>query len=85
MRLDPPIQVMTPLGLGLAYFLEDGPAGVEWQVFIRRTGESWYFRNPYIRLAPEATIGIGPVSPFYNLPPELERHIARYKTNGWLT
>ncbi len=84
MRLEPPIQVMTPLGLGLACFLEDGPAGVEWQVFIRRTGESWYFRNPYIRLASDATIGIGPVSPFFNLPRELESHVKRYKDNGWL-
>lgn len=84
MQLNPPIHVITPLGEGLAFLLEDGRSGVEWQVFIKRTGESWWFRNLHVRLAQDATENIGPVSPFTLLGPLLESHIKRYKDNNWL-
>lgn len=85
MQLNPPIPVETPLGYGFAHLLEDGRAGADaiWQVFIARTGESWWFGNRYIRLSSDITVGIGPISPI-EIPRGLERHVERYKTNGWL-
>lgn len=85
MQLDPPIHVLTPLGPGLAFIYEgEGRSGVEWLVFIKRTGEPWFFRNPHIRLADDTTESIGPASPFTKLGKLLERHVDRYKKNGWL-
>ena len=84
MQLDPPIYVLTPLGAGLAYFMEDGRSGVEWLVFIKRTGEPWFFRNPHIRLMTDTTEGIGPISPFTEISPLIEKQIKRYRENGWL-
>ena len=31
---------------------------LEWVCFIRDNGECWTFRNPDVRLAPNATLGI---------------------------
>jgi hypothetical protein len=85
MQLDPPICVLTPLGAGLAYLYEgEGRSGVEWLVFIKRTGEPWFFRNPHVRLMTDTTEGIGPVSQFTEIGPLLEKQIARYQANGWL-
>lgn len=83
MQLNPTITVLTPLGEGIAYFMEDGVTGIEWQVFIKRTGESWWFRNPHIRLIPSATVGIGPVSDFTDLL-VWQNQIDRYKQNRWI-
>lgn len=85
MQLSPPIHVITPLGPGLAYIYEgEGRSGIEWLVFIKRTGEPWFFRNPHIRLADDLTENIGPSSQFTNLGLGLERQVKRYRENGWL-
>lgn len=84
MQLSPPLHLLTPLGDGFAHFLEDGERGVEWQVFICRTGESWWFRNHQVRLVNNITLGVGPVSAFEGLSPELAAQVERYRTNGWL-
>lgn len=81
---DVPIKVLTPLGPALSYFLVDGPGGVEWGCFIVSTGEAWFFRNPFVRLAPDATNGHGQVSPFGDIPFKLKTHIERYKKSGWI-
>lgn len=57
MQLDPPIRILTPLGPGRAFFMVDGLRGTEFGVFIDKTGELWFFRVPYIRLAPDITDG----------------------------
>ncbi len=75
--------MLTPLGSGLACFLADEWDEVEWQVFVKATGESWWFQNRFVRLAESATLGVGS-SPFTRLPPTLERHAERYRANGWL-
>lgn len=82
---DTPIEVITPLGPAFAYFLIDGPQGVEWGCFIVSTGEPWFFRNPFIRLAPDATNGHGEVSPFETIPHKLKTQVERYKKEGYLT
>lgn len=84
MQFDPPFKVITPLGPAMAVALVDGRLGVEWLTFIISTGESWFWRNFYIRLAPDVTEGHGSVSPFLDLPSGLAPHIARYRANGWL-
>lgn len=85
MQLNPPIHVLTPLGAGLAYIYEgDGRSGVEWLVFIKRTGEPWFFRNMHVRLADDTTESIGPASPFTSLGWLLEKQVERYRINGWL-
>lgn len=85
-RLDPAIEVITPLGAAQAIGVDVGESGqAMWLVFIKRTGEPWYFRNPYIRQAPDISEGRGSVSPFLDVPAGLEKHVERYKTNGWLS
>lgn len=84
MQLDPPLHVLTPLGDGFCHFLEDGPRGVEWQVFIARTGESWWWRNHHVRAVDNITTKCGPASPFDGITAEIQAQIDRYRTNGWL-
>lgn len=83
-QVNPPIHVVTPLGDAFCYFLEDGPRGVEWQTFIARTGESWWWRNHHVRQVDNITTKCGPHSPFTDITPELQEHIDRYVANGWL-
>ena len=62
-QLDPYLNVITPLGAARAIGVTSGEADqTMWLVFIKATGEPWYFRNPYIRLAPEISEGRGPPS-----------------------
>lgn len=65
LQLDPPLLVETPRGEGLACFLID--FGMEhhlqWQVFLKESGESWVFRNPDIRLSHNLTMGRLPNDP----------------------
>lgn len=81
-QLDTPLDVLTPLGPATCYFMGDGGDNVEWQVFIKASGESWWFQNQYIRREPSITLGTK-ASPIA-IPPGLEPHIERYKQNGWL-
>lgn len=59
-RLDPPIEMDTPKGRGLAYFRDDPSADADllWTVFIKATGECWVFRNKSVLLAPCVTMGV---------------------------
>ena len=80
-----PFDVLTPLGpavcIGICGENGDFP---EWVTFIKRTGEPWFWRNHSMRLAPQVTRGYRGPSPF-GLPSEpLAKHIARYKTAGYL-
>lgn len=65
MQLSQTIRVLTPLGEVNAYFMFSDDSETYWQVFINRTGESWYFRNQYIRLGDDISAGIGPASPIF--------------------
>ena len=82
-QLDPPLHVQTPLGAGYAHFLWTDGDECEWQVFINSTGESWWFRNPYIRKSASVTAEIGPTTPIA-CPAGLEPHVQRYKNAGLL-
>lgn len=84
MQLHTPLNVLTPLGPAWCYFLGDGGDEVEWQVFIERTGESWWFTNQYIRRPPSITAGTGAQLSPIGIPPGLEPHVERYRRNGWL-
>lgn len=59
-RIDPPIPLDTPKGKAWAHFLIDRSQDhhLEWVCFIAETGECWTFRNPQIKLEPNATMGI---------------------------
>jgi len=84
-QLTPAIDVITPLGPAQAIVMDVGETGqMMWLVFIKATGEPWFFRNPYIRQGMDISEGRGFVSPFLDVPPGLEKHIERYKKNGWL-
>jgi hypothetical protein len=84
-QLNPYLDVITPLGAARAIGIETGEADqTMWLVFIKATGEPWYFRNPYIRWAPAISEGRGKPSPFFDIPPGLEKHIERYRKNNWL-
>lgn len=58
-QLNPPIELDTPKGKGLAWFLID--YGVEhnlmWTVAIHETGEIWTFSNPSIKATKNITMG----------------------------
>ncbi len=51
-QLEPALHVLTPIGEGDACFLMFDDFDVFWQVFIRETGESWWWDNHLIRLKP---------------------------------
>lgn len=58
LRLDPPIPLWTPKGMGLAHFVTD--YGVEtnliWTVFLE-TGAIWSFQNPEVLATTNETVG----------------------------
>jgi hypothetical protein len=83
-QLDTPLAVLTPLGPAWIYFVGAGGDEVEWQVFIVATGESWWFTNQYIRREPSITGGTGAKLSPIACPPGLEKHVERYRSNGWL-
>ncbi len=59
LQLNPPIPLETPRGRGFAHLVLDYGQEFDllWTVFIDATGESWTFRNPEVRLQPNATMG----------------------------
>jgi hypothetical protein len=77
--------VMTPLGAATCIGVVDEIENVEWVVFIKATGEPWFFRNPHVRRNHDVTSGLGPVSPFTEISKKLQRQIDRYRQNGWLS
>lgn len=79
-----PFDVLTPLGPAKCVGICDEGNTVEWVTFIKATGEPWFWRNPHVRMSWDATSGLGGPSPFTNLSEKIERHIKRYKDNGWL-
>jgi len=58
-QLSPPIELETPKGLGLCYFLIDYgmDSDLYWVVFIHDTGECWTFPNPQIRATKNISLG----------------------------
>lgn len=60
MRLEPPIEMDTPMGRALAFFRTDYTAtgNVVWECVIKKTGAFWNFENPLVLHAPCATFGI---------------------------
>jgi hypothetical protein len=58
LRLDPPLPVQTPRGLGLAHVLIDYGAehDLVWVVF-QDDGECWSWRNQDIRAQANVTMG----------------------------
>jgi hypothetical protein len=59
LQLDPPLELVTPKGTGLCWFLID--PGIEhhlqWVVAIHETGEIWTFTNPEVRATNNITMG----------------------------
>lgn len=60
-RLEPPIEVDTPLGRGWAIFLRDYGYDHDdlWTVLISATRQFWTFRNQDIRAVKNYTFGVG--------------------------
>ncbi len=84
-ELNIPLDVITPLGkakaIGLVNYNEQD---VEWVTFIKSTGECWFWRNQFIRLAPLPSNTIWGNTPFTGITKEIMTHIKRYKENKWL-
>ena len=61
LRLDPPIEVETPLGRGWAVFIRDYGYDHDdlWTVLISSTMQFWTFRNKYVRGVKNYTFGVG--------------------------
>lgn len=59
-RLEPPIPLDTPKGPADAYFVIDRTQDhdIEWVCFVKNTGECWTFRNPFVRLRENFTMGV---------------------------
>lgn len=59
LQLDPPLELSTPKGIGIAHFLIDYgmEANLHWVVFIHETGECWTFQNPEVRAVKNITLG----------------------------
>lgn len=59
LQLNPPIELETPKGKGMAWFLID--YGIEhnlmYTVAIHDTSEIWTFSNPYVRATKNITLG----------------------------
>jgi len=51
-QLNPPILLETPLGEAFAYFLESEGQQIWYGVFVKNTGENWWFLNDQVRLVP---------------------------------
>ncbi len=58
LQLDPPIELSTPKGNGLCWFIVDyGPEHhLIWVVAIDETGEIWSFANPEVRATKNITM-----------------------------
>lgn len=58
-RINPPIPLNTPKGLGLAHFvIDDGPENdLVWVVFQDETGEIWCWPNHRVRAQKNITLG----------------------------
>lgn len=65
-RLNPTIELMTPLGLADAEFMIEcgDEAHVQWMCWIRKTGECWTFVNPEVRKSLNMTMMRDTISPF---------------------
>ena len=81
-RLNPPIEVLTPLGPAVANFIwGESSDALYWGVCIRATGESWWFRNSKVRYDTNITmdrVKTSPISPT----PGLEEHARRNGAAG---
>jgi hypothetical protein len=80
----PPFDVLTPLGPAVCIGILAETDNVEWVTFIKATGEPWFWQNPDIRRDLDITQGRQSLSPFGPPGPKLQRHIDRYRANGWL-
>lgn len=59
LQLDPPIELDTPKGNGLAWLVHDYgfESNLHWTVAINETGEIWTFQNPQVRATKNITMG----------------------------
>ncbi len=59
LQLSPPIELNTPKGKGLAWFVTDYgfEHNLQWTVAINDTGEIWSFSNPEVRATKNITMG----------------------------
>lgn len=77
-RLNPPMEVKTPLGDAIAHFLwAESPDSLYWGVCQIETGESWWFQNSKVRYDTNITMGRVKTSPIAPMP-GLEEHLKRY-------
>ena len=58
LQLNPQIPVITPKGLGWAFFVIDRSQehDLEWVVFLDNNGECWTFKNSDIRIQKNYTL-----------------------------
>lgn len=82
-QLNPTIPVETPLGHGMALFLDADDHSVFWGVAQQKTGEMWWWDNQYIRLETSISGKHVNLSPIV-LPPDVEDKLAvhRERYNG---
>jgi hypothetical protein len=85
MTLFEPRYVFTPLGLAEAWAIFPNGDDPEWATFIVATGEPWFWKNEFIRLAPTTTNMRRGVSGFGRLNAATLREIERYRQNGFLS
>lgn len=59
LRLEPPIELETPKGRGLAIIFRDYGHDThdQWTCIMRESGEIWTFMNAQVRAAPNPTWG----------------------------
>ncbi len=78
-QCNPPIEVVTPLGDGLAMFIMSDVTDQShmWGVRQLATGECWWWLNHYIRFGQNISIGQPTITPI-DAPDGLEKHRARY-------
>lgn len=80
LQLNPPLQVITPLGEAVAHFIESEADTVYFGVFQKETGENWWWENRLIRLMACLSDGryeTTPIKPSLGLAKALSRHKRR--------
>jgi len=82
LQLNPPLEMITPLGEAEAHFLENEGDRIFFGVFQKVTGENWWFENHHVRLATCLTSGRPKVSTItlsMTMKSALAPHLRRHK------
>jgi len=77
LQLNPPLEMVTPLGEAEAHFLESSGDRIYFGVFQKNTGENWWWENCNIRLGKCLTSGRCNLSSI-KLTPDLEKALSEH-------